>query len=47
MKEAITRLKNMLSYSDRIGSDEIFEIREIINILENGNKRNQKTNINS
>jgi len=35
MKEAIKRLKEMLSWSDRLGSDEIYEINEIIKILEN------------
>ena len=34
MKEAINRLKGMLQWSDRIGSDEIVEIREILEILE-------------
>jgi hypothetical protein len=34
--EAIKRLKDMLSWSDRLGSDEIHEIKEIIKILENG-----------
>ena len=33
MEEAINRLKSLLSWSDRIGSDEIYEIREIISIL--------------
>jgi hypothetical protein len=35
MKEkAIRRLKDMLIWSDRLGSDEIHEISEIIKILE-------------
>lgn len=34
MKEAIIRLKEMLNWSDRIGSDEIHEIKVIINLLE-------------
>ena len=38
MKEAIKRLKNMLSWSDRLGSDEIFEIRQIIKLLEKENE---------
>lgn len=38
MKEAIYRLKSMITWSDRIGSDEISEIREIIQLLENSNK---------
>ena len=38
MKEAIKRLKEMLNWSDRIGSDEIFEIQEIIKILEQSNE---------
>ena len=29
MEEAIKRLKEMLRWSDRIGSDEIFEIQQI------------------
>ncbi len=33
-KEAIKRLKEMLEWSDRIGSDEICEIGEIIKLLE-------------
>lgn len=32
-KEAIKRLKGILSWSDRIGSDEIHEINEVINLL--------------
>ena len=38
MKEAIKRLKEMLNWSDRLGSDEIFEIQEIIKILEQSNE---------
>ena len=38
MKEAIKRLKEMLNWSDRIGSDEIFEIQEIIKVLEKENE---------
>ena len=38
MKEAIKRLKEMLRWSDRIGSDEISEIQEIIKILEQSNE---------
>ena len=38
MKEAIKRLKEMLRWSDRIGSDEIFEIQEIIKILKQSNE---------
>ena len=34
MEESISRLKNMLKWSDRIGSDEIHEIRSIIKLLE-------------
>ena len=37
MKEAVERLKNMLAWSDRIGSDEIDEINEIIKIFEDDN----------
>ena len=35
MKEVLDRLKLMLQWSDRIGSDEINEIQELIEILEN------------
>ena len=38
MKEAIKRLKEMLQWSDRLGSDEIVEIREIVEILEKEEK---------
>ena len=38
MEEAIKRLKEMLNWSDRLGSDEIFEIQEIIKILEQSNE---------
>ena len=34
MKEAIDRLQHMIQWSDRIGSDEINEIEELIKILE-------------
>ena len=34
MKEAIDRLWGILQWSDRIGSDEINEIEELIKILE-------------
>ena len=34
IEEAINRLKAMLKWSDRLGSDELVEIREIINLLE-------------
>ena len=33
MQEVIERLELMLKWSDRIGSDEIYEIKELINIL--------------
>ena len=33
-EEAINRLKAMLKWSDRLGSDELVEIRKIINLLE-------------
>lgn len=39
MKEAIKRLKEMLNWSDRLGSDEISEIQEIIKILEQSNEK--------
>lgn len=35
MKEVIERLQHMIQWSDRIGSDEINEIGELIKILEN------------
>ena len=38
MKKAIKRLKEMLNWSDRLGSDEIFEIQQIIKILKQVNK---------
>ena len=38
MKEAIKRLKQLLNWSDRIGSDEIFEIQQIIKVLEQENE---------
>ena len=38
MEEAIKRLKEMLRWSDRIGSDEIFEIQQIIKLLEKENE---------
>ena len=38
MKEVIKRLKEMLIWSDRLGSDEIFEIQEIIKLLEKENE---------
>ena len=38
MKEAIKRLKEMLRWSDRIGSDEIFEIQQIIKLLQKENE---------
>ena len=38
MKEAIKRLKQLLNWSDRLGSDEIFEIKQIIKILEQENE---------
>ena len=38
MKEAIKRLKQLLNWSDRLGSDEIFEIQQIIKVLEQQNE---------
>ena len=35
IKEAIMRLKGLLEWSDRIGSDEECEIEEIISMLKN------------
>ena len=33
MQKAIQKLESLLQWSDRIGSDEIYEIREVINLL--------------
>lgn len=33
MSEAEKRLKDMLKWSDRLGSDEIYEINEIIKLV--------------
>ena len=38
MEEAIKRLKETLNWSDRLGSDEIFEIQQIIKVLEQENE---------
>ena len=38
MEEAIKRLKEMLNWSDRLGSDEIFEIQHTIKILQEENE---------
>ena len=43
MKEVLDRLKLMLQWSDRIGSDEINEIEELIKILED-EKQKQNSN---
>lgn len=42
MEEAIIRLKALLGWSDRIGSDEIGEIGEIISILKNSESFTKK-----
>jgi hypothetical protein len=34
MEEGITRLKDLLQWSNRLGRDEVDEIKEIIKILE-------------
>lgn len=39
MKEAIKRLKDLLGWSDRLGSDELDEISTIIGILKNSNEK--------
>ena len=39
MKKAVKKLKDMLKWSDRIGSDEIYEIHTIINLLEEGGRK--------
>ena len=33
IQKGINQLKNLLSWSDRLGSDEIYEINNIINTL--------------
>ena len=43
MKEVIERLQHMIQWSDRIGSDEINEIGELIKILED-EKQKQNSN---
>jgi len=35
MKEIINRLNNLLKWSDRLGSDEKYELQEIIKLLKN------------
>jgi len=35
MEEVRNRLNGMLSWSDRIGSDEVYEIRSLIKMIEN------------
>lgn len=35
MQEVIDRLEDMLIWSQRLGSDETYEIQELINILKN------------
>ena len=42
MEETIKRLKEMLNWSDRLGSDEIFEIQQIIKVLQKENETSQK-----
>ena len=42
-KDAIVKLKSLLSWSDRIGSDEVYEIALIINLLENNSIDVEKT----
>lgn len=44
MKEIRNRLKNMLSWSDRIGSDEIYEIKEILKLIDKKKYKNTKIN---
>lgn len=39
MKEAIKRLKDLLEWSDRLGSDELDEIATIIGILKNTDEK--------
>lgn len=35
VQQSINRLKNMKNWSDRLGSDEIHEIDQIVKLLEN------------
>lgn len=44
MNSAIKKLKAMLEWSDRLGSDELSEIEEIIEILESEKDKQCKSN---
>ena len=37
-EKAISRLRSMLTWSDRIGSDEVYEIVQVMNILSKGER---------
>ena len=39
-EKAINRLRDMLTWSDRIGSDEVYEIVQVMNILSKGKRFN-------
>lgn len=45
MEKAIQMLKNMLSWSDRIGSDEIDEIANIIGVLKLEGKKYSESDL--
>tara|TARA_R100000808_G_scaffold4035_1_gene13549 strand:- start:2 stop:178 length:177 start_codon:yes stop_codon:yes gene_type:complete len=42
-EKAISRLRNMLKWSDRIGSDEVYEIVCIMNLLEGKKRFNEES----
>ena len=42
-QKAISRLWNMLKWSDRIGSDEIYEIVCVMNLLEGKKRFNEES----
>lgn len=39
---AIAKLKQMLKWSDRLGSDEVIEVNEVIKLLKDGKNSNNK-----
>ena len=45
MKEIVNRLKAMLQWSDRLGSDEIVEIRELIQLGEKSDNLYSKSDM--
>ena len=42
-QQAISRLRSMLAWSDRIGSDEVYEIVCIMNLLEGKKRFNEES----